>query len=361
MVPDDARLRLQTLAAPPGPVPDAGVPRGWATPDAGPDAGMPHRWPASEAGLSAGVPRGWPAPDGTPGARLRVGEEGVEEGGYGGPGSVRGGLDGGFGYGGDFDLRGDDGGGAEPGHGRPAPRSAWDEPRRGPGRWLPASWLTARWDPGGWGAIGLAVVAALAAVAAAVGVWAGRPVAEPMPALPVVSAGAPARANPFPSVATVPGAVPAPGGPVVVNVAGRVRRPGLVTMREGARVGEAVDAAGGALPNVDMTPLNLAARVVDGQQILVGVAAPPGAAASGPSSGPSPGVAGAAPAPGGKLDLNAATLEQLDGLPGVGPVMAKKILDWRTQNGRFGAVEQLREIPGIGDARFGTLRDLVRV
>jgi competence protein ComEA len=356
VVPDDARLRLQTLAAPPGPVPDVGSARGWATPDAGVGAG----WATPDAGLGAGAARGWPAPDGTPGARLRVGEEGVDEGGYGGPGSARDGFDGGFGYGGDVGLPGPDGG-AAPGHGRPAPRSAWDEPRRGPGRWLPASWLTARWDPGGWGAIGLAVVAALAAVAAAVGVWAGRPVAEPMPALPVVSAGAPARGNPLPSLAAVPGAVPAPGGPVVVNVAGRVRRPGLVTMREGARVGEAVDAAGGALPNVDMTPLNLAARVADGQQILVGVAAPPGATASGPSSGPSPGAAGAAPASGGKLDLNAATLEQLDGLPGVGPVMAKKILDWRTQNGRFGAVEQLREIPGIGDARFGTLRDLVRV
>jgi competence protein ComEA len=223
------------------------------------------------------------------------------------------------------------------------------------GRWLPASWLSARWDPGGWGAIGLAVVAALAAVAAAVGVWAGRPVAEPVPPLPAVSAGAPVRADTVPSVGA-----PTLGGPVVVNVAGKVRRPGLVTMKEGARVGEAVDAAGGALPNVDLTPLNLAARVVDGQQILVGVAAPPGAAAPGPSAG-SPAGSGAAPAPGGKLDLNAATLEQLDGLPGVGPVMAKKILDWRTQNGRFSAVEQLREIPGIGDARFGTLRDLVRV
>ncbi|MDT7741384.1 MAG: competence protein ComEA [Actinomycetota bacterium] len=304
MVPDDARLRLQTLAAPPDLVPDAGVPRGWPT-----------------------------APDGTPGARLQVGE-GFDERGFG-PGL--------------------DDGGAAPVRGRPAARSAWDEPRRGVGRWLPASWLSARWDPGGWGAIGLAVVAALAAVAAAVGVWAGRPVAEPVPPLPAVSAGAPVRADTVPSAAA-----PTPGGPVVVNVAGKVRRPGLVTMKEGARVGEAVDAAGGALPNVDLTPLNLAARVVDGQQILVGVAAPPGAAAPGPSAG-SPAGSGAAPAPGGKLDLNAATLEQLDGLPGVGPVMAKKILDWRTQNGRFSAVEQLREIPGIGDARFGTLRDLVRV
>ncbi len=306
MVPDDARLRLQTLAAPPGPaasVPDAGAPRGWPT-----------------------------APEGTPGARLRVGEEAFAP------------------------ARDDDG--AAPVSGRPSPavRSAWDEPR-GLGRWLPASWVAARWDPGGWGAVGLAVVAALAAVAAAVGVWAGRPVSEPVPPLPVVSAAAPARGTALPSVAAVPGAVPAAGGPVVVNVAGKVRRPGLVTMREGARVGEAVDAAGGALPHVDLTPLNLAARVVDGQQILVGVAGP--AAAPPVPSGPPAGSAG--PAPGGKLDLNAATLEQLDGLPGVGPVMAKKILDWRTQNGRFTAVEQLREIPGIGDARFGTLRDLVRV
>jgi competence protein ComEA len=311
VVPDDARLRLQTLAAPPEPLPAAGEPRGW---------------PA--------------APDGTPGARLQVGEEG----GFGPPGP--------------------DDDGAAPLHERrsvPA-RSAWDEPPRGLGRWLPASWLTARWDPGGWGAIGLAVVAALAAVAAAVGVWAGRPVAEPVPPLlPVVSAGVPARASTLPSPAAIPGAVPTPGGPVVVNVAGKVRRPGLVTLRDGARIGEAVDAAGGALPNVDLTPLNLAARVVDGQQVLVGVAAPPGAPASGPPSAPSGSAGAAAPAPGGKLDLNAATLEQLDGLPGVGPVMAKKILDWRTQNGRFNAVEQLREIPGIGDARFGTLRDLVRV
>jgi competence protein ComEA len=306
VVPDDARLRLQTLAAPPEP--DAGA-RGWPT-----------------------------APDGTPGARLRVGEEG-----FGG-----------------VDTPDPDDGGAAPVRGRTAAgaRSAWDEPPHGLGRWLPASWLAARWDPGGWGAIGLAVVAALAAVAAAVGVWAGRPVAEAVPPLPVVAAAASGRATALPSAAAVPGSVPASGGPVVVNVAGKVRRPGLVTMKEGARVGEAVDAAGGALPDVDLTPLNLAARVVDGQQILVGVAAPPGAAAPGPSSA-SP--AGAAPAPGGKLDLNAAGLEQLDGLPGVGPVMAKKILDWRTQNGRFTAVEQLREIPGIGDARFGTLRDLVRV
>ncbi|MDL5160031.1 ComEA family DNA-binding protein [Actinomycetospora termitidis] len=230
----------------------------------------------------------------------------------------------------------------------PVRASAWDPSPRGLARWLPASWAGARWDPGGRGALALAAVVLLAAVVAAWVVFSGRPVAEPVPALPVVAgvASAPSSA-----------AAPAPGAPVVVHVAGKVRRPGLVTLADGARVGDAVDAAGGALPKVDLTPLNLAARVVDGQQIVVG-AAPAPAAPAGPAATP-----GAAPAAGGdgKLDLNAATLEQLDGLPGVGPVTAKKILDWRTQNGRFGAVEQLREIPGIGEARFGTLRELVRV
>ncbi|MFC5060975.1 helix-hairpin-helix domain-containing protein [Actinomycetospora atypica] len=287
-MPDDVRLRLQALSAPAEPPP--------------PEP-MPSR-------------RGWPsAPPGTPGASLAYDE--------------------------DWEPR-------EPlVRAAPAP-SAWDPPR-GLARWLPASWVAARWDPGRWGAIGLGAVAALAAVIAAVGVWSGRPVAEPVPDLPAVAAPAPA-----PSAVPV-AAVPA-GGPVIVNVAGKVRRPGLVTMREGARVGEAVEAAGGALPAVDLTPLNLAARVVDGQQIVVGAPAP---APSAPEAAAAP--AGGAPVAGGKLDLNAASLEQLDALPGVGPVTAKKILDWRTQNGRFAAVEQLREIPGIGDARFGTLRDLVRV
>ena len=293
-MPDDVRLRLQALTAPPEPPP--------------PEP-MPSR-------------RGWPsAPPGTPGASLAYDE--------------------------DWEPREPEVWRAEPTG--PAP-SAWDPPR-GLARWLPASWVAARWDPGRWGAIGLGAVAALAAVIAAVGVWSGRPVAEPVPDLPVVAvAAAPTSAAGDP----VP-VVPA-GGPVIVNVAGKVRRPGLVTMREGARVGEAVEAAGGALPAVDLTPLNLAARVVDGQQIVVGapvpVAAPPGPGAA-PAAAAAPG--------GGKLDLNAASLEQLDALPGVGPVTAKKILDWRTQNGRFAAVEQLREIPGIGDARFGTLRELVRV
>lgn len=233
----------------------------------------------------------------------------------------------------------------------PLRASAWDPPARGVARWLPASWAAARWDPGRWGAVALAAVVVVAAVVTGIGVWGGRPVAESVPALPVVAGASSAPSS--------PGSVPSPaaGAPVVVHVAGKVQRPGLVTLPDGARVGEAVEAAGGALPKVDLTSLNLAARVVDGQQIVVGAPAPAPVQAAAPGA---PAVA-AAPAGDGKLDLNAATLEQLDGLPGVGPVTAKKILDWRTQNGRFGAVEQLREIPGIGEARFGTLRELVRV
>jgi competence protein ComEA len=190
-------------------------------------------------------------------------------------------------------------------------------------------------------------------VVAAVGVWADRPVPEPVPALPVV-AGAP------PAGPALPVAAPADTGPLVVSVSGRVTRPGLVRLAPGSRVGDAVDAAGGATPDADLTGLNLAARVTDGEQVVVGVPTPvtPPAGAAAGSGGGSGGAGGA---PGGRVDLNTATLEQLDQLPGVGPVTAQRILEWRTQNGRFAAVEQLQEVSGIGDARFATLRDLVSV
>ena len=151
----------------------------------------------------------------------------------------------------------------------------------------------------------------------------------------------------------------------MVSVSGRVARPGLVRLAPGSRVGDAVDAAGGATPDADLTGLNLAARVTDGEQVVVGVPTPvtppAGAAAGGAAPGSGGGSGGAGGAPGGRVDLNTATLEQLDQLPGVGPVTAQRILEWRTQNGRFAAVEQLQEVSGIGDARFATLRDLVSV
>ena len=218
-------------------------------------------------------------------------------------------------------------------------------------RWLPAPAREARWDPGRPGARAVSAVAALAAVLAALGVWWDRPVPEPVPALPVLPAVAPAAAE-----SAAGAAPPGPAAELVVSVVGRVVRPGVVRVPDGARVADALDAAGGPLPETDLTALNLARRLGDGEQLLVGIAAPPGVPADS-------GAAGAPAAAGGTsaVDLNAATLEQLDTLPGVGPVTAQRILDWRTANGRFTAVEQLREVDGIGEARYAKLKDLVRV
>jgi len=202
----------------------------------------------------------------------------------------------------------------------------------------------------------LSAVAALAAVLAAIGVWWDRPVPEPVPALPVLPAVAPAEV-------AAGAATPGPATELVVSVVGRVVRPGVVRLPAGARVADALDAAGGPLPETDLTVLNLARRLGDGEQLLVGIAPPPGVPAdSGAAGAPAP--AGGSAAPSGAtsaVDLNTATLEQLDTLPGVGPVTAQRILDWRAANGRFTAVDQLREVDGIGEARYAKLKDLVRV
>ncbi|SDR79554.1 competence protein ComEA [Nocardioides scoriae] len=148
------------------------------------------------------------------------------------------------------------------------------------------------------------------------------------------------------------GAVGAASGEVTVDVAGRVRRPGVATLPAGSRVVDALRRAGGARPGVDLTSLNLARVLVDGEQLLVGRAAP---AASGPG-GAAAAAAGAAPAPTGALvSLNTATAEQLDTLPGVGPVTAAAILEWRSAHGAFSSVDELLEVDGIGDK---TLADL---
>jgi competence protein ComEA len=236
-------------------------------------------------------------------------------------------------------------------------------------RWIPVRWRSARLDPGRPGAVALLLVAAVAAVLAAVGVWWESPRVEPVAAgLPALvdttAAAAPTGTAPTGTVPTGAAPTAGPPAPLVVAVAGRVVRPGLVQVPAGARVADAIQAAGGPLPGTDLAGVNLARKVSDGEQVAVGVqgatdAAPP-TAPGGAAEGATGGAAGPAAA-GGPLDLNTASLEQLDGLPGVGPVTAQRIVEWRTRNGRFASVEQLREVEGIGERRFGQLRELVRV
>jgi competence protein ComEA len=144
----------------------------------------------------------------------------------------------------------------------------------------------------------------------------------------------------------------APDESIVVSVVGRVARPGLVTLPDGARVADALRESGGPAPDADLAALNLARRLSDGEQIYVGVPTPPGAEPAPAAASGSPGVAD-------KVDLNTATLASLDTLPGVGPVTAQRIVDWRTEHGHFDSVEQLREIDGIGPSRFTKLKDMV--
>jgi competence protein ComEA len=147
------------------------------------------------------------------------------------------------------------------------------------------------------------------------------------------------------------GAAPGPGGGsgVYVHVAGAVRRPGLVRVPAGSRVARAVARAGGPTRAADLTAVNLAAELEDGQQVVV----PARGAAALPA--PGPGVAGAA-----KLSLSTATVEQLDELDGIGPTLAQRIVDYRTENGGFRSLDELREVDGIGEKRFATLREALQ-
>ncbi|MFD3721708.1 helix-hairpin-helix domain-containing protein [Streptomyces sp. NPDC058674] len=147
-----------------------------------------------------------------------------------------------------------------------------------------------------------------------------------------------------------PGATGPGGARIVVDVGGKVREPGVRRLPAGSRVEDALAAAGGVRPGADTTGLNRARVLVDGEQVLVGVPVPPQAQ-------PPPGGAGPGPGP---LSLGSATVEQLDGLPGVGPVLARHIVDFRTARGGFRSVEELRQVNGIGERRFADLRPLVR-
>lgn len=171
-----------------------------------------------------------------------------------------------------------------------------------------------------------------------------------------------------------------PASRLVISVVGLVNRPGLVRLSPQARVADAIAAAGGARPGADLLSLNLARPLRDGDQIIVGlagganramlrsaivgVADPPGGPAAPAAAGPGAGgsaAAGPTGTSGGKVNLNTATIAELDTLPGVGPVTAAAILDWRTKHGRFTSVDQLGEVEGIGPARLQKLRERVTV
>ena len=154
---------------------------------------------------------------------------------------------------------------------------------------------------------------------------------------------------------TAPAPAPAPAM-IVVHVIGQVHAPGLVRVPEGSRVVDAIDAAGGVTRPRAADSVNLARLVVDGEQIVVGGGAGAGAALAAAGNALQPSAAPSAP-----VALNTATADQLDALPGIGPVLAARIVQWRTDNGQFTSVDELSEVSGIGDAVLARLRPLVRV
>jgi competence protein ComEA len=230
----------------------------------------------------------------------------------------------------------------------------------------------------------------LAAVVTGILAWRSRPVAEPIaPPLPAAavrdlgpaadhaagSAGAnltPGSASPptpGPGADSGPGATPyvtGAGDPmattgssarVVVYVTGKVRNPGVFVLASGSRVADAIEAAGGLRKGAKPGGINLARRLVDGEQIVAGS---PATAGGDPATGPEPGMAPGAPGA-GVVNLNTATAEQLDALPGIGGVIAQRIVDYRDSHGGFQSVDQLKDVPGIGDRKFAEMRDKVSV
>jgi len=244
---------------------------------------------------------------------------------------------------------------------------------------LPLAWQE-RLDLDRRAVIGLSVLLVLALGYGVQHFWAGRPepVAVPVadgsaslgaaaldpgaalgptslapPSAPDPSAGPAPAPGPAPGPAAGPAPGPARPNNLVVDVAGKVRAPGLRTLPPGARVQDALQAAGGPLPGTDLTGLNLARPLGDGEEVVVGVPGPPPlSSSSGSGSGSGP--------PTTPLSLNSATVQQLDTLPGVGPVLAQRIVQYREQHGGFQSVDQLRHVSGFGERRLQDLRAVLR-
>ena len=207
--------------------------------------------------------------------------------------------------------------------------------------------------------------AALAAAGATVGVSVAVVALRGAPAPPELSL--PRAAPSAGPGATVPAGVsgagastgePAADEEAYVHAAGAVHRPGVYRVRPGGRVTDVLDAAGGPTADADLDQLNLAARLADGERVYV----PRRGEAPAAATGTGVGIGGGAAEPaGGLVDLNTATREQLDALPGVGPATAQAILDYRRARGRFRHVQELLEVRGIGEAKLAALRERVRV
>ncbi|MFC9857560.1 MULTISPECIES: helix-hairpin-helix domain-containing protein [unclassified Streptomyces] len=211
----------------------------------------------------------------------------------------------------------------------------------------------------------LAVVLVGAAVLAAVHFWTVRPqsVRAPEPVRGGEAAPAAVRepahpGSPAPPPGPSAGQPPAadPGGQIVVDVSGKVRMPGIRRLPAGSRVADALRAAGGVREGTDITGINRARVLMDGEQVVVGPAAVPSGSGTTGGGGPAAGHAG----PTAPVSLNTATMDQLETLPGVGPVLAQHIVDYRTEHGGYRSVDELREVNGIGDRRFADLQPLVR-
>ncbi len=235
-----------------------------------------------------------------------------------------------------------------------------------PGRFGPALrerlplWVQARCGLERRSVIALSALLALALVLAVQHFWTGR--TQPVRAPEVVRA-APAGqgggVDGGKGLSAAPGSFGQAGGTaapeIVVDVGGKVRDPGVHRLPAGSRVEDALKAAGGVRPGTKTGGLNRARFLVDGEQLVIGGPAPAGAAAPAAPAG-----TGTAAGPTTPVSLSTATVDQLDTLPGVGPVLAQHIVDYRTRNGGFRSVDELREVNGIGDRRFADLRDLVR-
>lgn len=271
------------------------------------------------------------------------------------------------------------GGGDPVGEGQPVPATVCGERlaalRDTVGDRLPTGWRGGRPVP-----YRAAVAAVVVAVAMVLGLLAHRlstaPTTVTLPEsstaptgsdrITAVTAGARADTGAW-SVGSVPATTPAsgqgPAGSIVVDVEGKVRRPGLVHLSGGSRVADAIQAAGGVTPEAAPVRINLARPLSDGEQVVVpgpNDPIPPGAnGTGGTGAGTTPSVGGGASAE--AIDLNTATETQLDALPGIGPVLAGRIVQWRTEHGRFVDVDQLAEVKGIGEALLARLRPLVRV